>query len=125
MCDSAKHTHTKIEEWITPINSRFLSSKMVHLFPGDHVHEHSTGPGREEVLIILYGSVTVTLEKSSRIYSSGETCFIPEDTLHAVSNDGDAPAQYAYICTKKRAVNGGYILGQLSEPEWRKMTGAL
>lgn len=121
MCD--KHTHSKIEEWVTPINSQYLSSKMVHLFPGDHVHAHSTGPGREEVLVILFGSVTVTLnEKTKRTYHSGETCFIPAETLHEVSNDdAETPAQYCYCVTKKQPADVADLSWLLfnRHPAWR------
>lgn len=99
MCDN--HRHNKIEEWITPINSRHLSSKMVHLFPGDHIHAHTTGPGREEVLVILFGTLTITTPAGAKEYTSGEACFIPENTVHRVDNASDAPAQYAYIVTKR------------------------
>lgn len=101
MCDN--HKHAKLEEWVTPINSRHLSSKMVHLFPADHVHEHTTGPGREEVLVVLFGSIVVTTPTTQREYFSGETCFIPEDTAHRIDNTSDAPAQYCYVATKKPA----------------------
>lgn len=101
MCDN--HKHAKLEEWVTPINSAHLSSKMVHLFPGDHVHAHTTGPGREEVLVIIYGTITVTTPAGAREYSSGEACFIPAETTHRIDNLSEAPAQYCYTVTKRQA----------------------
>ena len=105
MCDK-HHTHDIHEIWITPENSQRLTSKMVTLFPGQHMHEHSTGPGREEVIVVIYGAVTVCVEnRGSRLYVSGEACFIPEDTKHEIRNHQDAPAQYAFVVTKKGVEN--------------------
>lgn len=116
MCD--KHTHAKLEQWVTPINSQHLSSKLVTLFPGESIHEHTTGPGREEVLVILYGAVTVRQGKTERRYVSGETCFIPAETLHAVRNDDNDPAQYCYVVTKARPAQTPCLLFH-AHPNWR------
>ena len=100
MCEL--HQHAKIESWITPEDSKHLSSKMVSLFPGETMPPHTTGPDREEVIIAIYGSLIVTLDGRRRIVSSGEGLFIPANTMHSVTSlEPDAGAQYAYVVTKK------------------------
>ena len=107
MCD--QHKHAKVETWITPENSRHLSSKMVQLYPGEEIPWHTTGPGREEVIVCIYGKIEIARQTDatpaggevwSTLYS-GEACFIPENCNHAVANTSDAGAQYAYVCVKK------------------------
>lgn len=100
MC--TEHTHAKLEEWITPETSRHLSAKMVHLWPGDSIPTHSTGPGREEVIVCLYGSIVLEINGSVQSLSSGEALFIPENTLHSVRPMNNEGAQYCYVVTKKQ-----------------------
>lgn len=100
MCD--QHKHAKIETWITPENSLHLSSKMVQLFPGEGIPDHTTGPGREEVIVCIYGTIEVAFDNRIETVASGQAIFIGENTHHAVLNNSDAGAQYAYIVTKKR-----------------------
>lgn len=101
MCD--KHQHATIETWITPEDSQHLSAKMVSLFPGDTMPEHTTGPEREEVIICIYGMLAVTVAGRRCIVSSGEGIHIPANTLHSVASlDPQESAQYAYVATKRR-----------------------
>ena len=110
MCD--KHTHAKVETWITPESSRHLSAKMIGLFPGESMPAHTTGPGREEVIICIYGKIEVSRQTDATpaggetwsTLFSGEACFIPENCVHEVANTSDAPAQYAYVVTKKQKI---------------------
>lgn len=107
MCD--QHRHAKIETWITPEDSRHLSAKMVQLYPGEEIPWHTTGPGREEVITVIYGTLEIARQNegapagatSWERFSSGEACFIPENCNHAVANTGDEGAQYVYVVTKK------------------------
>jgi len=63
--------------------------------------EHTTGPGREEVIICIYGTIAVTLEGRQSLVASGEAIFIPANTRHAVKPH-DGAAQYAYVATKQQ-----------------------
>jgi quercetin dioxygenase-like cupin family protein len=102
MCDFANgHQHGRHEQWVTPADSQRLSSKLVTLFPGDGVPEHTTGPGREEVIIVLYGSIEAVVNGTKLERVSGETLFIAENTPHSIRNQGEDPAQYCYCVTKK------------------------
>lgn len=100
MCD--QHQHAKVETWITPENSRHLSAKMIGLFPGEGIPDHTTGPEREEVILCIYGTIEVAFDNRIETVTSGNTVFIPENTHHAVLNNSDAPAQYAYVATKRK-----------------------
>jgi quercetin dioxygenase-like cupin family protein len=107
---SENHQHARIETWITPAYSERLTAKMIHLFPGDTMPEHTTGPGREEVIVCIYGAIVVTLADRSVEITSGETYFIPENTKHAIAlAEGQDGAQYAYVATK-RSETGDYSL---------------
>lgn len=100
MCDN--HKHAKIETWVTPENSQHLSSKMVHLFPGQSMATHTTGPDREEVIVVIYGTIVVPIESQPHIVSSGEALYIPANSRHAVALATDCDgALYCYVVTKK------------------------
>lgn len=103
MCQFHQHGH--VETWVTPESSRHLTSKMVQMHQGDEMPPHTTGPGREEVIVVLFGAVEVTLGVNGsqvvKTVVSGETCFIPEDTVHAVACQDEGGAQYAYVVTKR------------------------
>lgn len=109
MCD-----HTKHETWVSPINSRHLTSKMVILHPGESMPEHSTGEHREEVLICLSGKLRVRIGCAEDWLEFGDTVFIPEETLHSIRNESDADASYVFVVTKQRPAPG----------RWRGMTVA-
>lgn len=104
MCD--QHQHAKVETWITPESSRHLSSKMVQLYPGEEIPWHTTGPDREEVIVCIYGMLTLCIDcpglKAVVPISSGQAHFIPENCNHRIFNHTDAPAQYAYVVTKRK-----------------------
>lgn len=104
MCQHG-HSHGRHETWITPATSRYLSSKMVQMHLGDTMPPHTTGPGREEVIIVLFGSVEINIGGEVKTFVSGETCFIPAETLHSVTCMDEGGAQYAYVVTNKLAAN--------------------
>jgi quercetin dioxygenase-like cupin family protein len=110
MCDQ----HVRHETWVSPINSRHLTSKHVILHPGESMPDHSTGKDREEVLTCLSGTLTVRFGKVSWVIGFSESVFIPEDTLHSIHNQTDADASYVFVVTKKKPEPG----------RWRGMTVA-
>lgn len=97
MCDS-KH-----ELWLTPEKSKYLSSKQVILHPGESMPEHTTGPGREEVIICMGGCLSVIIGKKRRTLHFADTAFIPENTKHQIDCKGKENASYVYVVTKKAA----------------------
>lgn len=101
MCD--KHTHAKVETWITPESSRHLSAKMIQLWPGDSMPRHCTRDNQEEVLLVIYGTAAVMIDNARREVGSGEAIFIPTSTWHSVeSADPTEGVQYAYVTNKKQ-----------------------
>ena len=114
MCDNHEHKHTAVEEWVTPEGSKHLSAKMVQLWPGEHIHPHTTGKDREEVLVCIYGTIHVSVAGKDHVVSSGQALFIPENTWHGVVNLDEGPAQYCYVVTKKKPASP---YGGLTDPE--------
>lgn len=96
MCDNHNH-----ESWITPECSKHLTAKMVVLPPGHGMAEHTTGPGREEVLIVLQGTIQLVVEGDVRELYFGDTAFIPVRTRHSITNHSNEQAGYCFVVTKK------------------------
>ena len=58
-------------------------------------HRHD----REEVMIGIAGTVTVTVDDVPAQLSAGDTLIVPAATLHRVANTGDSPAEWLLIAT--------------------------
>jgi len=54
------------------------------------MHSHD----REEVMIQLAGTVTVTIAEETIEVSVGDTLIVPAHTVHRVTNTGHAPAEW-------------------------------
>ena len=82
---------------------------------------HST-QGREELLIVLGGQLTVDVQAVSgrpgrSILRAGQCAWLPVRTLHRVSNRSRAPASYLYVTAPAHA-------SRTSMPPRRSSTGA-
>lgn len=97
MCDKLNHSHGPIETWVTPRESARLRSKLIQLAPGQEMPAHTTGPGREEVITCIFGTVRVRKGNEVHTVTAGEAIFIPENTLHAVYNREEDHALYCYV----------------------------
>lgn len=104
MCDSNKnHHHGLIETWVTPKESTRLRSKLVQLAPGESMPAHTTGPGREEVITCIFGTLEVMTQRAGELaaahatLTAGEAIFIGEDTLHEITNATEDHALYAFV----------------------------
>lgn len=98
MCDTA----TIHQAWVTPESSKHLTSKAIILHPGQSMPKHSTGQGREEVIVCLEGPLELTIGNEARLLFVGDTAFVPENTEHSLINPGEDNAAYVYVVTKKR-----------------------
>lgn len=59
-------------------------------------HKH----GGEEIIFILSGEATVTIEGKKEKVSSNTAIFPPPGVLHGIENSGDEPLKYMIIRTK-------------------------
>ena len=103
MCE---HKHEHPEAWVTPEDSRFLSSKQIILHHGQSIPKHTTGPSKEEVIVCTFGSVKVHGMTGGLAWvetlHAGNYLFIPEDTDHSVEFNecGSDHAIYVYVVNK-------------------------
>jgi quercetin dioxygenase-like cupin family protein len=71
------------------------------LAPGDSTETHSTG-GTREMVFCLEGEVTVIGAGPDPVaLAPGEMSFIPPATRHALRNDGDRPAVYVFVYSRR------------------------
>ena len=82
--------------WVTPEESKKIRSRVEVLQPGKEIGEHSTG-GKEEIIIVLEGEATITIEGGEATVCDGFALFIPEGKVHNVSNKGSVPLRYMYV----------------------------
>ena len=82
-----------------------LRGGVVVLRPGEVMPWHST-KSREELLIVLRGSLRVDSRRSRRLrrilLKSGQCLLVPRQTLHCVVNESTKPARYLYITAPAR-----------------------
>jgi quercetin dioxygenase-like cupin family protein len=97
MCDKNHKHQGTLEQWITPEDSTRLRSKLVQLSPGATMPEHTTGPGREEVITCIFGTLRVTVAGQTRTLTAGQAAFIPPQTLHSLTNPEEDHALYSYV----------------------------
>ena len=70
----------------------------VRLEPGESIGEHVT-EHREEIIIVLSGTATITANGQSTAVRAGNTYFIPVNTTHNVTNRIQEPIEYIYVVT--------------------------
>lgn len=78
------------------------------------VHTHD----REEVMVLLAGSVTLSSGKERVVLSAGDTVIIPVNSPHRLNNTGDTDAEWLIIST-----TGVKFFGETGEeayPDWAK-----
>lgn len=75
-------------------------------------HRHN----REEIMVMLAGSVSVTVDDQEEILSAGDTLIVPANTLHHLANTGDQTAEWLIISTADRT----FVTpdGQVVAPPW-------
>jgi len=81
---------------IQPPDSLRLKAGAVRLGSKENVGEHST-KDFEELLVIISGVATVTVDEQKQTVRAGETLYIPPHAIHNVQNDSDEPLQYVYV----------------------------
>ncbi len=86
----------RFESIIRPPESKIIKSGRVILKPGEEIGKHTT-TNREEIIVVLRGVASIIISNSPHIVNSGETFFVPINTLHNVINNSDHNLEYIYI----------------------------
>jgi len=81
---------------VTPEDAKRMRSRVVVLGPGEEVGEHTT-EDREELLVVLDGSIALIGPDGEHPLNVGQAAFIPLATVHNVINRSKAPARYIYV----------------------------
>ena len=71
-----------------------------HETPSGHnpPHRHD----REEVMVMLTGTVTVTVDAVEETLRPGDTLIVPAQALHQIANTGHEPAEWLIIAPQGR-----------------------
>ena len=85
-----------IDPIIGPPESQKLKAGRITLSPGEEIGEHVTEK-REEILIVLKGTVTLMKEGETIQLREGETHFIKEGVRHNTKNETQTPLEYIYV----------------------------
>ena len=85
---------------------------------GHNFHKH---PDQEEVIYVIEGTVEQWLREEKQMLSSGDSVFIPVDTVHASFNTSSQPAKLLAILGPCIG-SGGYELVDVSNtPPWNAL----
>ncbi|RJF73182.1 cupin domain-containing protein [Deinococcus cavernae] len=77
-----------------------------------HTHTH------EEIMVVLSGTVSVTVGEDTSELSSGDTLIVPASTPHSVRNQSSAAAEWLIISPAASQIHGPD--GQLMTPAWAR-----
>jgi len=93
-----KHISTVVskESWLEPPLSQNIKSGFVLLHKGEEMGEHIT-EDKEEVLYIIAGEATVTIEGNAELAEAGSMIYIPPHAKHNVKNESDEDMKYIYV----------------------------
>lgn len=86
----------KTRSLVKPPESKILKSSKVTLSPGKEIGEHTTNK-REEFLIILKGTATLSKEDKVIELKQGETHYIKENIKHNIKNNSNDVLEYIYV----------------------------
>jgi quercetin dioxygenase-like cupin family protein len=85
---------------------------------GHDFHKH---PDQEEVIYAVSGSVEQWLEQEKRDLHTGDSLFIPADTVHASFNVGDDPVILLAILGPCVGDQGYELVDVASESPWNQL----
>jgi quercetin dioxygenase-like cupin family protein len=81
---------------VTPEEAKRMRARVVELEPGKAVGEHTT-EDREELIVVLEGTVVLQSPEGEHVLKVGQAAFIPLDTVHNVKNTTKKKARYMYV----------------------------
>jgi mannose-6-phosphate isomerase-like protein (cupin superfamily) len=73
-----------------------MRARVVTLEPGKEMGEHTT-EDREELIVVLEGSIVVVGPDGEHPLKVGQAAFVPLDTVHNVKNPTKKQARYMYV----------------------------
>jgi quercetin dioxygenase-like cupin family protein len=77
-----------------------------------HLHD------REEVMIVLTGTVKVTIEKEETELSAGDALIVPANTMHRIETIGEAEA--GWLLSAPAGVRFLFSDGREASPAWAR-----
>lgn len=77
-------------------------------------HKHN----KEEIMVLLKGTITVTVDGAVDVMSTGDTLIVPAGTVHQIENSGDTDAEWLIISAAGRSFEAA--TGQTMVPEWSR-----
>lgn len=80
-----------------PLTKNLKAGKVI-LHPGQAVGEHITS-NREEAIVVLKGTATISLEGKKIRLSKGQVCYIGPEKKHNVKNTSNQKLEYLYIAS--------------------------
>jgi quercetin dioxygenase-like cupin family protein len=81
---------------------------------GNPAHFHD----REEVMIVLQGTVAVTIDGEISTLTPGDTMIVPARTLHQLATAGDDEAEWLLVAPA--GVSFFHASGERAEPVWAR-----
>lgn len=84
--------------------------------PGGFNPPHSHD--REEVMVVLSGSVTIALAEETVALASGDAMIVPAGTSHQVENSGDRPAEWLLVAPA--GIRFFHATGDEAHPVWAR-----
>ena len=78
----------------------------------EHIHD------REEVVVVLAGSITVTAGEQSHLLGPGDAVIIPPRTSHRLENPGGEPAEWLLVAPA--GVRFFHATGEEGTPPWAR-----
>lgn len=79
---------------------------------GHAFHKH---PNQEEVIYVVDGEVEQWLERERRVMKTGDSVFIPPDTVHASFNTSQHNAKLLAILSPSMGGDTGYQLQEVAD----------
>ncbi len=91
------------------------------LFAPGGCHDFHKHLDQEEVLLVVSGRIEQWIGEEKQILSTGDSCFIPPDTVHASFNDSDDEAKLLAILSPCVGEAGYALVDVAAEEPWASL----
>ena len=106
---------------VTPLATPSLGAAQVSVIRQRMAPQHHNPPHtqtHEEVMVMLGGTLTLTVAGESAELHPGDTAIIPAQTLHSLRNTGQEDAHWLIVSPAEMQFHGPD--GKLMTPEWAR-----